>query len=694
MPTTLAHVFTGVHLKKEEWYRYILAIVIVFFAFLLTAQVNGYFYREVGTAPATVSAPAGIAIAALLLEGYAIWPAITLAVLVSGLMSGTPLLIVLGATIGNTLQALAAYFFLRATDFDPKFSRVKDMFLLIIVAFGFTLIAPGINSVTAWLYTLVTEIPRDFDWSTWWTGSAMSVLVFTPFFVRWIKYPMTARTRMQTLEILASQLSVIGISIFLFATPNPYIGPISLIYPLLAVMFWISFRMGPRMMFLALFTMTVISMLGALYGTYEMPEGGLSQRIYNAQIFDLIVAFFFFILVSVEEQRKEAVRKANDRTLRLETALEQIRVENQAKNEFIATLAHELRNPLATIMSSVELMGSPQSPQSEVQDMARQSQQQIRTMSRFLDDLLDVARVTRRQLVLRKERVELAPIVRTALATVDHVLKKYEHTVTVALPEQSIVLFADATRLEQALVNLIHNAAKYTPAKGKIEVRGTYQNGWLTLSVIDTGIGIPTDMLSRIFDPFVQIRTQEKLSEGLGIGLSLTKQLIEMHGGTIMAQQRKEGEEKGTAFVIKLPASDTPLREQPKNADTPERTDKFTIIVVDDNPGIADGLAKLLTYRGHTVSTASSGADALKKIAEIRPDVVLLDIGLPDMSGYKVAQEVQRSGADPVLIALTGYGQEEDRQRAHQAGFHHHLTKPVGLADIEIVLEKLVPNKG
>lgn len=676
---------------KDQPQHRLASNVIVFVAFLLTAQLGTYFYREVGTSPAMIWAPIGIAFAAVILGGVSLWPSIALATIVNGMLNGTPPLIIAGATLGNTLQPLVAYYFLKRAGLNRKLASVKDMFLILGTSLFITMIVPTFNTLTINLYNYLYGGDRSTFWTSWWIGGALSALILTPFLIRWLRYPLSRRGKFRTVEIVVALLALCVISYFLFATTHVMIGSLSLIYPLLAVLLWLAFRTDSRVMTLALFLMTLISLLGALYGNYNPTAGGLSGRVFNTQVFDLFLAFIFFVLVSLEEQRKQAVAIMKDRNSQLENAMERIRQNDTTKNEFIATLAHELRNPLAAFLSSVELLLLQESPDpAEVKRLAEMMQGRVQTMGRLLDDLLDISRVSRGEMDLKKERVNLREVVRKAIEALEPMIKEHHHTFSASLPLEEIFLHADPVRLEQILVNLLTNAVKYTPPGGRIELNGKYQDDWLYLSVTDNGIGIPSHMLTRIFDSFVQVKTGSRAVSGMGIGLALTKGLVEMHGGTIVA--KSEG--KGSEFIVKLPAT----RATPENREGGSgsaglersvESGKFHILVVDDNIEAALGLGKLLTLRGHSADVAHDGQSALEQISKKRPDVVLLDIGLPDMDGYDVARKLKEHDDTPFLIALTGYGQIEDRERASQAGFDHHLTKPVGLADIEEVLREL-----
>ena len=355
---------------------------------------------------------------------------------------------------------------------------------------------------------------------------------------------------------------------------------------------------------------------------------------------------------------------------------------DRRKDEFLAMLAHELRNPLAPIRNAVQILRGVGSPVPELRWAAEVIDRQSHQMTKLVDDLLDVSRITKGKIELRKERVELAVLVNTAVEACRPLIQKLGHELIVTVPPQPIHLIADPTRLSQVLLNLLNNAAKYTDQAGRIWVTAEQHNNHVMIRVEDTGIGIPEEMLPRVFEMFTQVdRSLERTEGGLGIGLTLVKRLVEMHGGTVEA--RSDGPGKGSQFVVSLPFAEefTDQRTQEPIRDRESLVTPVTrrILVVDDNWDAAESLVMLLRMMGNEVHTAQDGLEAVEIAAAVRPEVVLLDIGLPRLNGYEAARQIreQVGGAEMVLVALTGWGQEEDRRRSKEAGFDHHLTKPV-----------------
>ncbi len=377
---------------------------------------------------------------------------------------------------------------------------------------------------------------------------------------------------------------------------------------------------------------------------------------------------------------------------RLEAAL---RDADRRKDEFLATLAHELRNPLAPLRNGLQIMrlaaGEPQA----IDDARKLMERQVAHMVRLIDDLMDVSRITRGKLELRREKVKIASVIHAAVETSRPLVESLGHRLTVTLPEAPVVVDADPTRLAQVLSNLLNNAAKYTEPGGVIALTVECQATAVAVSVRDNGIGIPPEMLPQIFDMFTQVDgSLGKSQGGLGIGLTLVRKLVEMHGGSVEA--RSAGHGSGSEFLIRLPVVEAldPLTLSPEPepvASIP--TASRRVLVVDDNRDSAETLAQLLDLLGHETRTAFDGAEAVACADAFRPDVILLDIGLPVMSGYEVAALIrQRDWSEPVLIvALTGWGQDADRLRSKEAGIDRHLVKPVDPAALQAMLAEERP---
>jgi CheY-like chemotaxis protein len=359
------------------------------------------------------------------------------------------------------------------------------------------------------------------------------------------------------------------------------------------------------------------------------------------------------------------------------------------RTEFLATLAHELRNPLAPIRNSVHYLGMEGLTDRDVKTARDVIARQVAVMVRLIDDLLDVSRISRNTLDVRKERVELATVVESAVESSRPLIQQCGHELTISLPPQPLHLNADPIRLAQVFLNLLNNSAKYTNHGGQIWLTAERQGSDAVVSVRDNGIGISGEMLSHVFDMFTQVdRSLEQSQGGLGIGLTLVRRLVEMHDGSI--EVRSDGPGEGSEFVVRLPLLILPPSETLPSNDgaRAQALSKCRILVVDDNKDSADSLGMLLRLKGNEIRTAHDGLEAVEVAEMFRPEFVLLDIGLPKLNGYDVARRIRQQpwGRDVILIALTGWGKAEDRRLSQEAGFNFHIVKPVDLAALEDLL--------
>jgi signal transduction histidine kinase/ActR/RegA family two-component response regulator len=371
----------------------------------------------------------------------------------------------------------------------------------------------------------------------------------------------------------------------------------------------------------------------------------------------------------------------------------ELRDQDRRKDEFLATLAHELRNPLAPLRNGLQVvrLSEDRAVRERAQEMM---DRQLGHMVRLIDDLLDVSRISRNKMELRRSRVRLSDVLGSAVETARPVIDAAGHHLELALPADPVVLDADLTRLAQVFSNLLTNSAKYTPPGGRIRMSAESRDGTVTIEIRDTGIGIPAAALPTLFDLFSQVdRSIERTTGGLGIGLALVKGLVEMHGGVVTAES--EGPGRGSTFSVQLPVADQPAEAA---AGTPADAGRWKrpgrrVLVVDDNRDSAVSMATLLELLGDEVRTAHDGLAAVETAEAFRPDVVLMDLGMPRLNGYEATRRIRQRpwGKEIAVIALTGWGQEADRIRSREAGCDGHLVKPVSLADLEKLLAEVHP---
>lgn len=377
-------------------------------------------------------------------------------------------------------------------------------------------------------------------------------------------------------------------------------------------------------------------------------------------------------------------------------AIDKLRAEDIRKNEFLAMLAHELRNPLAPISAGAELLKIARRDEERVRQTSEIISRQVGHMTNLIDDLLDVSRVTRGLVELDNKALDMRQVVADAIEQANPGIQTRRHHLALHMPPGTAMVFGDEMRLVQVVANLLNNAAKYTPECGNISLKIDVQDAHLQLEVDDSGIGMAPDLVKRVFDLFTQAeRTSDRSSGGLGLGLALVKSLVELHGGSVAAAS--DGMGKGSRFTVVLPR----MHERPIDAaharqaqHEPDRSRSLKILVVDDNVDAAETLSMLLEASGYQVLAEHEAQRALARASLEEPDVCLLDIGLPDMDGHELARRLRaRPGtANAVLIAVTGYGQENDKKNALAAGFNHHLTKPVDFRKLTTLLSQVSPS--
>ncbi|MEJ1962426.1 MAG: ATP-binding protein [Gammaproteobacteria bacterium] len=373
-----------------------------------------------------------------------------------------------------------------------------------------------------------------------------------------------------------------------------------------------------------------------------------------------------------ERRRAEAMLRESE---------EALRAADRRKDEFLATLAHELRNPLAPIRNAVEILRLTENDPAASASARQLLDRQLKQLVRLIDDLLDVSRITQGRLELRREKLDLSIALRMAMETSRPLIESRRHTLHVTAPPDAYFVDADATRLAQVFANLLNNSAKYSPVGSSITVQVSREGAQAVTTITDNGVGIPRAMLARVFEMFERVDREPGVAQdGLGIGLTLVRRLVELHGGTVTVQS--EGLNRGSIFVVRLPlwhAATAPAEVPHVAAANQNSATRRKILVVDDNRDSAMSLSLLLELEGHDVRRAYDGLEALEIADDFRPEVTLLDIGMPRLDGYGAARELRRRewAKEALLVALTGWGQQEDKRLAREAGFDHHMVKPV-----------------
>jgi PAS domain S-box-containing protein len=401
-----------------------------------------------------------------------------------------------------------------------------------------------------------------------------------------------------------------------------------------------------------------------------VPHGSSSTPLFTAYVRDIT-------------DRKEAEQLLHTAVLREQERAEQLREADRRKDEFLAMLAHELRNPLAAVANSLQICRTPGIESRDLGWAHDVMNRQVSQLTRLIDDLLDVSRITQGKIQLRREIVSLERVIERAVDAVARQMERKQQSFQLILPDNGpLWVKVDPARMEQVLTNLLANATKFTHDGGEIELCAQQDGSQAVVDVRDNGIGIAAEMLPQLFELFAQAdRSLDRSHGGLGIGLTLVKTLIEMHGGTVTAAS--EGDGRGAVFTLRLPLVEAPAREVTEK-ELPLASPSKRVLVVDDNYDAALSLAMILKTHGHVTQFVTTGEAALELAEGFRPEIVLLDIGLPEMDGFEVARQIRQSSRenDPLLVAITGYGQPQDRARSEAAGFDHHLVKPVDLSEL------------
>lgn len=652
-------------------------MIAVFVVLLGAAKFGQYIFFEWRTSPAILWPPTGIALAVMWLWGYRYAVPIAAALLVASFTGPVAHLIpaVVTTPLAQTFGSAMGVYLLHRFGFSGSFSRMRNVIIFLMVVILTSAIASTITTVISAMTGNLTTLPY-LSWSRSWAGYLLSILILTPLIISWSRADY-ASMRGRWIEPLCAGALLAGSVFALFWQPLPDEFSFLAFVVFFLAHFWVCLRFPTMVVTSSLSFMTVFGILGLFVN--PSPDEPLNERLFAAELFLFLVVPIFYAFSALVKERAYAV-------IELRQALKKIERENIVKSDFIAVLAHELRNPLAPVKTTLEILGL-QTHDPETQELISSAHRQIYSMRRLLDDLLDVTRVNQGRFELKLGRADLCTMIEHSIKSTKALYDR-GHIFEVVPPcDEKIIITVDAVRFEQALVNLLNNAAKYTESDGRIIINHSYKNRILEIMVTDTGIGISPEHLTHIFEPFWQAGMLASPAGGIGIGLSLTRHIVELHGGTIKASS--EGVGKGSTFTITLPI---PQEETYIGAHTARAADlvgSSKILVVDDNEAAANALVKLLKLKGHEVTATYSGTDAVARVKTYAPQIVVLDIGLPDMSGYEVAETMRKEGFAGKIVALSGYGQQEDRERSKDAGCDAHFIKPMSISRFDEYLVEI-----
>jgi signal transduction histidine kinase/CheY-like chemotaxis protein len=660
----------------------VVAAAIVYFATARLGLELAVVARQVSVIwPAT-----GFALALLVLRGRRLWPAILLGAFAANVLNDTSAIASMGIAMGNTLEALAGATLLRRVGFQPSMRRLHDVASLFLLAACLSTILSATIGVMTVCLTGTTSW-HDFKslWATWWIGDAIGNLVTAPFVFVWADQ---ARNRWRLRRLAEGMLLLLSmglLSLAVFVDHGSQI-PYPVHYLIFPAVIWAALRLGQHATATLVFGSLAVTIVATIAGRGPFVTTNIGASLLQVALFMAVVAVTGLFLGAATAERNRAERRRSEDYARLRSSeerlarqAEELAAADRRKDEFLAVLGHELRNPLAPLQNGLQLLALGGNDQALVTHARQLMERQLRHLVRLVDDLLDVARIRSGKIVLELERVELAPMITSAVELARPLIDSRSHDLHVVLPPETLWTEADRIRLPQLLANLLNNAAKYTDEGGSITLSVDRLEAQIVISVRDTGIGMDSDSLANVFELFAQAAgPAHAVQGGLGVGLSLARSIAELHGGVLTAHS--DGLGKGSQFVLRLPAAAAAAAARSNAVSSAgEPSLRQRILVVDDNVDAAESLGTMLAYSGHDVRVAHGGIEALSAAREFSPNVMILDLGMPEMDGYAVARAVR---SDPKiaatrLIALSGYGQAEDRRRTADVGFDEHLVKPV-----------------
>lgn len=654
----------------------LLAALTALTALYFAAGKLGLLFAALHSSASAVWPPTGIALAAFLLFGNRVWPAIFAGAFLVNITTEGSAFTSLGIAAGNTLEGFAgAWLVNRHAGGAACFERARDVFrFAALAALAATILSAtiGVASLSLGGYARW----QDFGaiWLTWWLGDAAGALIVTPLLLLWRSEPRPGAWRERPGEAALTLLGVLAAAAACFAAPVLSDYPVTFLC--LPPLIWVAFRFGP------LETATAIALVAtvAVFAT----GAGVGPFVMATRNESLIVLQAFMGMVAVTLLPMAALVREN----RLAHA--QAVAATNARDIFLAMLSHELRNPLQAIANSLEMLSRPGTAPEQAERAVATARRQGSHLSRLVGDLLDVARAVSGKMALELRPVRLDETARRAVEALQGSTGLEARTL--ALEAEPTVVRADPERLQQIVDNLLSNALKFTAPGGTIRVTVRAKEGEAVLGVLDDGQGIAAELLPRVFDLFTQgERRLDRREGGLGIGLTLVRRFAELHGGRV--EVRSAGAGHGSEFVVRLPfageAADFPEPAAPRPpALAPQR-----VLVIEDNTDARESLVAVLAADGHEVHEAVDGEQGIVMAESTRPDVVLVDIGLPGLDGYQVAQRLRERrpalGVQWRVIALTGYGQPEDVLRAKAAGFDAHLVKPVSPPALNEVMQRV-----
>ena len=627
--------------------------------------------------------PSGIALAALLLLGYRVWPAIFLGAFLVNFTTAGNLPTSLGIAAGNTLEALAgAWLIYRFADGARVFDRAQGVFKFALAAILSTLVSPTIGLTSLALAGFADWNNYSAIWLTWWLGDLAGDLVIAPLILLWGIEPRWRRNRDDTIEAGALLLLLVILAETVFGGWFPILArnyPIAFICGPLII--WTAFRFTQRETATGIFILAGIALWGTLHGHGPFVMESNNQSLVILQGWAAVLTLTSMTLAAAMAERRRAEAVIEEQKAAVEAA-------HRTKDNFLAMLSHELRTPLTPVIAALDALKAEPLDPTETREALAMIRRNIDLESQLIDDLLDLTRITRDKLQLQLEPIDAHRAIANVLEMCGSELNGKRLHLSLDLRAEHHHVAADPPKFQQIIWNLLKNAIKFTRENGGITISSSNEASQsLTINVTDTGIGIEPEMMPRIFNRFEQgDRSFQRRYGGLGLGLTISKSLAEAHGGTLVAES--EGRDQGASFLLRMktvPAHERAGQPRPIRAGTTGRS--FRILLVDDHPDTSVALEKLLTRRGHTVAVAPDMRSAIEAAERDQFDLLISDVGLPDGSGLELMTRL-RTASRIRGIAISGFGMNGDVEKSMQAGFSEHLVKPINLEKLEIAIER------
>ncbi len=647
--------------------RTVLLLAVLVVVYFGAGKLGLEFFGLLNPSASAVWPPTGVAVAASVLFGYRAAAAVFAGAFLVNVTTAGSLFPSIGIAAGNTLEAVAATYLIN------RFANGREAFRQAFSTFEFgacialaAVSSASVGVASLWLGDMAEPEDLAGIWLTWWLGDTSGGILVAPLVMLWYLEPRLHGPRIRIVEALGMFMSVTALTALIFFQPRIFHYPLAFLAapPLL----WAAFRFRPRDVATGVGVMTLIATWATARGRGPFAMPSPNDSLVVLQAFTAVVAMTALIVAALVQERAALLRRARRALAEAEDAL-------RARDAFLAMLSHELRNPLSAISASAALLGE-RNVAADASERARQIiQRQTAHLSRLIEDLLDVARITAGSLTLHRHPVDLSDIVDSAVRTLHAEGTGRGPRIDVNL--EPVWVDADPDRLQQVVANVVQNALKYTPSEGHVTIGVFGRGDEAFVEVVDSGTGISPDLLPKVFDMFVQQgQGIDRSQGGLGVGLALVRRIVELHDGRVEAFSAGPG--RGSTFTVRLPriAAAIPAAVM---GEVPNARPRYKILLVEDNPDARESLRALLKAAGHEVEEAAEGESGIRKGLEWRPDFALVDIGLPGIDGYEVARQIKAAEPKIRLIALTGYGWEEDRARAALSGFDEHLVKPVSL---------------